>query len=227
MHRLKRLIKNINLINIVLTGILIFFVNYMVLPFFNMGVKYTLPSSIIRPFVDETIGVAETPEGKAASPSDYAVIPELNFFHPERKIPSEKKEAAPLPRPDFVLYGTLVTDDLNIAYMEDKKAPFSTPGREKRQTPLKTGESLSGFTLKEIDRDKVVMLRDEEKIVVYLNDAQRPKTREQPAQQKATPPPPQTPPVTPEPEKAAKSSVPAERDKARMNFLDFIKHNKR
>jgi hypothetical protein len=84
------------------------------------------------------------------SPNDYAVIGYQNLFHPDRKIPPEKKELPPLPMPEFVLFGTLLTPDLSVAYLEDKKAPVSTPGRGPRQTALKKGETLSGFTLREI-----------------------------------------------------------------------------
>jgi len=77
-----------------------------------------------------------------------------------------------------VLYGTLLSGDMNIAYMEDKKSPQSTPGRGKRQTPLKPGESMSGFTLRKIDADKVVMARGDETIIVLLDDPQKPKARD-------------------------------------------------
>ncbi|MGE5840430.1 MAG: hypothetical protein ACM34H_10880, partial [Deltaproteobacteria bacterium] len=106
------------------------------------------------------------------------IISEQNLFHPERRIPPEKKEAPPLPKPEFVLYGTLVTEETQLAFMEDKKAPYSTPGRGPRQTPLKLGQPLSGFVLKEIGTDKVMMARGEETIVVHLSEATRPKTRE-------------------------------------------------
>jgi type IV secretory pathway VirB10-like protein len=61
--------------------------------------------------------------------------------------------------------------------MEDKKSPNSTPGREKRQTPLKQGDSMSGFTLKELSEDRVIMARGEERLTVFLIDTQKPKQR--------------------------------------------------
>jgi len=51
---------------------------------------------------------------------DYAVIPEKNLFHPDRIIPVEKKEVT-IPRPEFVLYGTLIVDDVRIAISATKK----------------------------------------------------------------------------------------------------------
>ena len=98
------------------------------------------------------------------------IISEENPFHPERKIPVEKKAEQPLPKPEFVLYGTLITDDLKMAYLEDLKAPRSTSGRGKRQVALKQGDSLSGFRVKEIEAGKVVMVRGDDRIIVPIID---------------------------------------------------------
>jgi hypothetical protein len=43
---------------------------------------------------------------------------------------------------------------------------------------LRKGDSLSGFTLKEIETDKIVMMRGEEKITVPINDPSHPRQRE-------------------------------------------------
>ena len=170
MGRTRHLFSHINLINILLTAALLFLINSMFLPFLNKSSLYSLPVTKklekTEPFTGKKQDQPKTP-----SPLDYMVITEQNLFHPERKIPVEVKEAQPLPKPDFVLYGTLISGDTNIAYMEDKKSPHSTPGREKRQTPLKLGDSMSGFILKEVEIDQAVMQRGEEKIVVSLNDA--------------------------------------------------------
>jgi len=112
---------------------------------------------------------------------EYAKIPEGNLFHPERKIPVEKNadQQQPLLKPEFVLYGILITDDLRLAYMEDLKTHRDSPGRGKRQTALKKGDTLSGFTLKEIETDRIVMARGAEKIVVLVNDPSRSKERKE------------------------------------------------
>ena len=52
------------------------------------------------------------------------------------------------------------------------------PTRGKKQVPLRPGQTLSGFVLKEIDADKVVMVRGDERLEVQLNDASKSKTRE-------------------------------------------------
>jgi hypothetical protein len=171
MQKTRRMLSNINVINLILAGVLLLFLYHAVLPVSGKPAKITVP--VPKKQTAASAPAADKPaEIKLPSPADYVVIADQNLFHPERKIPVEKKEAAaaPLPKPEFVLYGTLLTDDLHIAYMEDKKAPQNSPTRGNKQIPLKLGESLSGFTLKEIDTDKVVMVRGEEKIDVFLSD---------------------------------------------------------
>jgi len=164
MHGLKYIFRNINLLNIMLIASVILLANYIILPMLNMSVKYPLPAGkkIISDKDEKPV------ESQIPSPSEYMIIAEENLFHPDRKIPVEKKAEQPLPKPEFVLYGTLITDDLKLAYMEDKKSPRSTQGRGIRQTALRLGDTMSGFTVKEIDIDKIVMVRGEERIEVNV-----------------------------------------------------------
>ncbi len=136
-----------------------------------MNIQLALPS--LKKIEAENVAM---PQPEAPMLADYMLIAEQNLFHPERKIP-EKKEEKQLQKPEFVLYGTLITDDANIAYMEDLKAPHNTPGRGKRQKAIQKGTIFSGFTLSEIHHDKVVMLRADEKIEVRILDQQNKKTR--------------------------------------------------
>lgn len=181
MGKIRYLLSNINSVNVLLAGILIVVAYFTFFPGSSVTVKYKKP-------VTKKNAAAQKPgevkrghhDEKNPFPTDYMVIAEENLFHPDRKIPEQKqdqKEAAPLPKPDFVLDGTLITDDLKMAFMEDKKAPVNTPGRPNRQTPLRIGESLSGYILKEIDKDQVVMQRGEEKMVVALEGPEKGKTR--------------------------------------------------
>ncbi len=177
MQKARRILGNLSVINVILAVVLVMFLSYAVFPMFGKTVRIRVPVPKKQP----AAAPAQKPEEvKTPSPADYVVIADQNLFHPERKIPVEKKNAAaaPLPKPEFVLYGTLMTDDLHIAYMEDRKAPQNSPSRGIKQIPVKLGESLSGFALKEIDTNKVVMVRGEEKIDVYLNDATMPKNRD-------------------------------------------------
>src|SRR3990172_3324053 len=190
MSRARYLLGNINLINILLTGVLLFLVNYMLLPFLNKSMQYSPP--MIKKSEEIDSGSDKEPDQtKTPSPLDYAVIVEQNLFHPERKIPVEKKEAQPLPKPDFALYGTLISDDIKLAFLEDKKSPFSTPGRGTRPVALQIGQTLSGYIVKKIYHEKVIMARGEEGIEIKVVDNKRVKASEAVS---ATPSSAQTPP---------------------------------
>jgi hypothetical protein len=186
---IKYLLKNINLLNIILSVTLVFLAVYIVLPAFgSRAVKYTPPSAAIK---TPAGGNEEQQHGQmqAPSPVDYVMIAEKNLFHPERIIPFKETQQS-VQKPEFILYGTLITNDLSLAYMEDKKSPQSTEGRGKRQIALRKGETLAGFVLQEVDAEKVVMARQEDKIVVYLQTPEKAKMREEAAATIAAPQPP-------------------------------------
>jgi hypothetical protein len=166
MLQLRPVLKNINLLNILLLAIVVVFAFRVFMPALYQDIRYLLPPA------KKNVEAEEKPllQQKSPSLSDYMIISEENPFHPERKIPIEKKVEQPLPKPEFVLYGTLIADDLKMAYIEDLKAPRSTSGRGKRQVALKQGDSLSGFALKKIEAGKVVMVRGDDSIIVPIID---------------------------------------------------------
>lgn len=170
----KAVLKNVNVLNMLLAAAVAVFSVYIIFPLFGPVAQFTIPAAWKHPGKE----TAKPSPYQAPSPSEYAIIAEQNPFHPDRKIPPPKIDAASLPRPEFVLYGTLVTDDTSLAYIEDIRSPYSTPGRGKRQTALKKGDAISGFTLMEIEADRIVMANGEERLIVLLNDPQRAKTRE-------------------------------------------------
>lgn len=185
MQYLKYLLRSVTVLNVILMATVIYLADYTLLhPHLPSRVIKFAPPSATKPLEAKK---DEAAQNQVPSPSDYTIIAEQNLFHHERKIPVEKPAAVPLPVPEFILFGTLITDDVRIAYMEDKKAPVSSPGRGKRQIPLKKGESLSGFSLLQIDGDRVLMARGDEKISVLLSD---PKVREATAVAAAQPPAP-------------------------------------
>lgn len=171
----KYFFRNINMLNLLLIASIIFFVNYTFFLMFFTKIQYSLPS------VTKSVSIENKPYNEPVSPSssDYMIVSDENLFHPERKIPPEKKEeAAPLPKPEFILYGTLITPDTSLAYLEDLKTPRNTTGRGKRQTPLKKGDMMSGFILKDVQSDKIVMVRGDEKMVVRVYNPSRSKTKD-------------------------------------------------
>jgi hypothetical protein len=165
MGTLRYLHKTINLLNILLLAALCFLVFFAVVPLFQKNTTYVPPAP--KPKTD---GQPEASAEKVQTPSpvDYAMIGENNLFHPERRIPPEKKEEKPLPKPELVLFGTVISDDGSFAYIEDKKSPRTTPGRGPRQSVVKKGDVVGGFILKEIRSDKILLSRGEETMVVNL-----------------------------------------------------------
>jgi len=209
MNKLKLLLRNINLLNIILIASSILIAGYVVFPMFDIKVKFTpaIPKKIL------TTKEETPPEGQTQSPSDFLIIAEQNLFHPQRIIPPEKQAEQPLQKPDFVLYGTLVADDISVAYMEDKKSPRTTPGRGKRQTALKKGDTMSGYTLKEIDPEQVIMVRGEETLIVKVLDPSVKKDREGGStpipQAQAVPPGQKALRATPQPTRPEQATAPA------------------
>jgi len=169
------ILRQITVLNCILLVCILAFAYFILAPIFTVDVKVPSASSAAV----EAVGPEKE---QAAEPvvnppmQDYAVIPEKNLFHPDRIIPVEKKEVT-IPRPEFVLYGTLIVDDVRIAYLSDKKAPRTTPGRGERQVGLKVGETLSGYTLKEVLPDAAVLARDDDRIELKIISPENKKNR--------------------------------------------------
>jgi hypothetical protein len=174
--RVKRYVhKNINLLNILLVMAIAATIVFAVLPLTGMKATVRLPEVKVKAAPS---GPAPMEKPPAPSPLDYAVIGENNLFHPERRIPPLKKDEKVLPKPDLVLYGTVLADDMALAFIEDRKAPKTTPGRGQRQTVIKPGEVISGFVVKEIGKDRIVLVRGEEHMTVNLSDERKRKKSE-------------------------------------------------
>ncbi|MCL5422246.1 MAG: hypothetical protein M1461_07220 [Nitrospirae bacterium] len=169
----KSILRQISGLNILLFAALIAFAAYTLPLFLDVKANFVLPSP--KKEVGEKQEKAEEPQ--APSIAEYAVIAEQNVFNPERKIPSEKKDEQPLPKPEFVLYGTLIAGDASLAFMEDLKSPTTSQGKGKRQRALRLGAALSGYTLSEVHHERVVMLKGDERIEVRVSDRQHKKAR--------------------------------------------------
>jgi hypothetical protein len=170
----KNILRNFNVLNLVLlaTALSIFFQLNDSLAY--KPVRFTLsnPGSVLMGDKENA-----TPE-KAANNQDYAIIMEKNLFHPERKIPVEKKQEQQVARPEIILYGTLITDEQGIAYIEDIKNPYSTPGRGKRQVTVKEGDTISGYKLIKISVGSILLARGDDKMTVFLNTRKERKSAE-------------------------------------------------
>jgi hypothetical protein len=160
---INNLLKQVNLLNCLLVVVIIATIGLLLIPMLTS--KIAMPST--APAAVEPIKSASAPPAVMPPFQDYAIITEKNLFHPGRILPPLKK-VEEVPRPEFVLYGTLVTDFLRIAYMTDNKQPRNTPGRGKRQTAVKLGETMSGYALLEVQPDRVVMARGDDRIEVLI-----------------------------------------------------------
>jgi hypothetical protein len=215
MKPIKIIFKNINVLNLLLLAMITFLFFKLDDSFADNKIIFTLskPKEIMSE--NEKKEIAE----KAAAYLDYAFITEKNLFHPERKVPSEKKEELQLAKPEIILYGTLITDEKRIAYIEDKKNPYSTPGRGKRQVAVDEGSMIAGYKLAKVNSESILLVHGEDKIIVTLNTQKERKPEEATAKTKssgsvpdlasrqippssttrATPPRPYMPPILPMP----------------------------
>jgi hypothetical protein len=166
MIRLRPLLQSVNVLNVLLATAVAAVAYFSVIPVPDPAVRISLPH--VKQAVALTGGAAAPSEN--ISPIDYALISNQNLFHPTRMIPPEKPSETVLPRPDLFLYGTLIANGTSYAFIEDKKAPYSTAGRGKRQVILKKGDSVSGYILSEIEANRIVLVKGEEKLTVMLDD---------------------------------------------------------
>lgn len=167
----RSIAKNATILNILLLFFLVIMLNYIVFPLLKIHISYNMP---VRDRTKLTDLTTSPPKIDLPSLQDYAIVANNNLFHPDRIIPPEKHDdEKPLPKPDFVLHGILITDTVKIAYLEDLKEPKYTPSRGKRIIPLKQDDVISGFTLTKIDADEVVLVRGDEKMDISISDSHR------------------------------------------------------
>ncbi len=103
---------------------------------------------------------------------DYNVITDLNLFHPERKFIKEE-ESVDLKLKDsndFVLYGTMLTDEGGIAYIEEKRSGKKKKDGESEKKTVRTGDEINGYIVKSITLEEVELRRDDVIVIVSVND---------------------------------------------------------
>jgi hypothetical protein len=160
--------KSANVLNCLFMLAIFAAANDTVVPLLNTKVQTSLPA--IGYSETETAEQPASPPGRSSS--DYVLVAEQNLFHPDRKIPEDKKALSEsvVPKPDLVLHGTLIADHLSIAYVEDRKAPYATPGRGVRQQQLRQGDCIGGYTLRDVEPNRIILVRGEEKLAVLFDE---------------------------------------------------------
>lgn len=170
MKPIRYLLRNLNLLNGLLLGILAAGASVTVVPSLDPAVRLSLPA--VRAAATPA-AVQEKPP-RTLVPGDYALISEQNLFHPERKVPPEKAVEKAVARPEIFLNGTLITDEGSYAFIEDRKAPPPAGGeRGKRQLTLRKGATLGGYLLSEVAADRIVLVKGEDRFVVTLTDREK------------------------------------------------------
>ncbi len=160
------LLRSVNVLNILLLAAVILF---LAVPSVPEEVRCVLPV----PKKPAVVSGEEAAPRRNLSSVDYAAISDANLFHHERRIPPEKKEEKAMARSDVNLFGTLIAGDLSIAFLEDRKAPVSTAGRGKRQIALRKGGILNGYVLRDVEADRIVLVKGEEQVLVMLTEGEK------------------------------------------------------
>ncbi len=163
--------RHLTVINLVFTAVLLFLGVRLYQGYLDIGSSSPdlPPPGEERP--EETVIPADTP-GMMPMP-EYSIIEKKNLFHPERKPVAAKTKDMVRHEPEFVLYGTVMTDGKGLAFLEDRKAPYRTPGRGKRHLVLGLGGSISGYTVAEIYQDRVVLVRGGERVEVRVTEPKK------------------------------------------------------
>ena len=163
---LTSIARQANGLNLLMTVVVAMLAVFTFLPLYRMGASFSLPVP-----KGDLSGGRQDQGVNEFNPSDYAVLVQQNLFHPERKLPSpSKKEETALPRPDITLYGTYITSDVKLAFIEEKSLSLTSPGRGQRQAVLKLGEKVLGFELKRVEPDRIVLMKGKETMTVTLED---------------------------------------------------------
>jgi hypothetical protein len=174
MKILNYLLKNVMLINILfLSGAITLAVCLIGL----YSSKVMIPAIILPKLTaaqeeSAAVDTRGTLTSRTPSLSDFMTVAENNLFHPERRVPPDKKEET-APKPELILFGTLIDGKEDLAFIEDKRSPKTTPGRGKRQVTVKKGDVLNGFAVTAIETDRIRLVRGEEMLVFHLMDTEK------------------------------------------------------
>lgn len=167
MNARRYLLQSFNVLNLLLLAAV------MGTYLFFLAPLLATPTSADVPLPKETSPAlpADRDTAAKAPAADYALLAEQNLFHPDRTLPEGKKPpVSPQPRPELVLHGTLITGGLKIAYLTDKKAAPKTPGRSAPHIIVREGDNVSGYTLRQITENMIMLVNGEEQMTLHLDE---------------------------------------------------------
>ena len=165
------LIRSVNVMNLILLAVAAALFIYVLNPILQESTAVAIPSA--RGESAPRAVLAKDVEGSQLTSADYAVIGDKNLFHPDRVIPPEKKKAEAekeKAKPELALHGTMITEQMKLAYIRDKKVPSSSQGRGARQITLKEGDQIAGYKLTEVTDKMIVLTKDGEQMTLYLDE---------------------------------------------------------
>ncbi len=165
MKVLRSIPRNVTLLNVLLAVTLVLAGIGVICPAMSVNNRLKLPRIVPK----ETV-LPEKPAEEAAQPlpTDYAVVSEMNLFHPQRVIPIDAKKE--LPKPELFLCGIIMYGNQRVAFVEDRKNPTTSPGRGKRQTELRKGSVYAGYSVTDINNNSIVLARGDQSVSVHLMD---------------------------------------------------------
>ena len=107
---------------------------------------------------------SDRPAAPALNPADYAVIADRNLFHPSRSGEEKKAEtpaALPLKEKPQV-FGTTIMNNKRFALIENPAT--------KKTALYRLNDTIAGFTVSEILREKVILARGGDTVEIGLRE---------------------------------------------------------
>jgi len=124
-----------------------------------------LPPSSGPPAGQTVVPTKNEPAAQRPPLPAYGVVATRNLFNPNRSEVTAQAVAAPVPKP--ILHGVVIDGTTRLAYLEDPTT--------KRVFGYKTGDTVAGGQLEQIEDDRVVIGRPDGPLEVKLKDPSKPK----------------------------------------------------
>lgn len=180
----------LNLIFLIIVGVL----GFKLYATLNIPINFPTTATKQKPLPAET--ASTIPDEKILDESIFQVIVQKDIFRSSRTEPKVEEISKPvMPVVPPKLYGTVITENEKSAILED---PFT-----KITKSYRVNDSIAGFVVSDIQKDKVILSSEDSTIEVYLREVKTfnalgspphlTPRRPAPATQRPTPSP---PPVT-------------------------------
>ena len=136
------------------------------------------PGAAQKPEVQSGPSTAATGLREAASVETLTMIGQKNIFNSERKefaVPAPEQQAKPIVRPQIILYGVAISDQLQMASIVNPGRPMQKGERETKT--VKIGDPIGDYRVAKILPDRITMQAAGDSFEVLLFDPRAPKKR--------------------------------------------------